>query len=100
MTEAAKQNAIALRDAARRDVSELTGGTKSTIVYYPADGTAGLVWRVVAGLKDGKGFQARFLEFGTVDQPAQPFFFSNYRVMRQGFRARMARAWRKGQKEA
>jgi|AntAceMinimDraft_16_1070373.scaffolds.fasta_scaffold10274_6 HK97 gp10 family phage protein len=100
MTEAAKQNAIALRDAAIRDAPRDSGELEDTIKYYPDRNSAGLIWRVVAGVKASSGFYARYVEFGTVDQPAHPFFFVNYRILRPRFKSRMARAMRKGIKEA
>lgn len=100
MTEAAKANAKALRDAVLADAPSDTGELKTTVVYYAAPNTDGLVWRVVAGVKGEKGFYARFVEFGTSEQPAQPFFFSNYRIMKARFSARMSRAMKKGIKES
>lgn len=100
MTEAAKANAKALKDAALADSPSDTGELKTTVVYYAAPNTDGLVWRVVAGVKGENGFYARFVEFGTSEQPAQPFFFSNYRIMKPRFSARMSRAMKKGIRES
>jgi HK97 gp10 family phage protein len=108
MTEAAKANAQALTEAAKRDApfdETAPAGAlhlRDTIKYYAVDGSGGLIWRVVAGnIREQDGMQnARWQEFGTVDRPAQPFFFSNYRVMKPRFSARMSRAMRKGIKEA
>ena len=102
MTEAAKTNARLLKEAATRDAPELTGELKLTIRYYAVKGSGGLIWRVVAGnVRDEEGLtRARWQEFGTIDQPANPFFFSNYRIMKPRFSARMSRAMTKGVKEA
>lgn len=81
-----------MQAAAQRDVDVDTGKTKATIKAFPVDGTFGTVWRVVAGERDGAGFQARFREFGTVNQAANPFFFVNYRALRPRFRRRSSRA--------
>lgn len=81
-----------MRAAAQRDVDVDTGTTKATIKAFPVSGTFGTVWRVVAGEKDGAGFQARFREFGTQHQQANPFFFVNYRALRPRFRRRSSRA--------
>jgi len=108
MTEATKANARALAEAAKRDApydENAPAGAvhlRDTIKYYAADGSGGLIWRVVAGnIRDENGMQnARWQEFGTVDRPAQPFFFTNYRIMKPRFSARMSRAMRAGIKEA
>lgn len=89
---ASAKNAQEMRAAAQRDVDVDTGGLKATIRAYPAKGTLGTVWRVVAGEVDGSGFQARFREFGTVNQQASPFFFVNYRALRPRFKRRSSRA--------
>lgn len=44
---------------------------------------------------DRKAFYAAFQEFGTADQPAQPFFFPAYRALRRRIRNRTSRAVRK-----
>ena len=102
MTEAAKTNARMLKEAAERDAPVLTGELRLTIRYYAARGSDGLIWRVVAGnVRDEEGLtRARWQEFGTVDQPANPFFFSNYRIMKPRFSARMSRAMSKGIRES
>ena len=109
MTEAAKANAKALKEAAQKDVPYDEAAPvghvhlRDTIKYYAVDESGGLIWRVVAGNtvdQGGLAANARWQEFGTQDQPAQPFFFTNYRIMKPRFSARMSRAWRKGMKEA
>lgn len=109
MTEAAKANAKALKEAAERDApfdeSAPSGHVhlRDTIRYYPVKGSDGLVWRVVAGnanTQGGLSANARWQEFGTSEQPANPFFFSNYRIMKPRFSARMSRAMKKGIKES
>lgn len=47
-----------------------------------------------------EAFWARWVEHGTVDTPAQPFFFPAYRMHRRRARNRINRAIRKGLKEA
>lgn len=49
-----------------------------------------IVARIFAGA--GDAFHARFQEFGTVDQDAQPFFFPIYRALRRRARRRVGRA--------
>ncbi len=47
---------------------------------------------VVAG--DEKAFYAAFVEHGTKDQPAQPYFWPTWRSMRKRIKSRIARAFR------
>lgn len=76
------------------------GDLERSIRYYEVTGDAGagVIWRVVAG--DEKGFYARFVEFGTPNTPAHPFFFAAYRAMRRLIRNRQLRAFRQGLKDA
>ena len=48
----------------------------------------------------GEGFYARFQEFGTRSQPAQPFFFVTYKRLKAKFRRRIRERVRKRIKEA
>ena len=48
----------------------------------------------------GEGFYARFHEFGTRSQPAQPFFFSTWSKEKAKFRRRIRERVRKRIKEA
>lgn len=49
----------------------------------------------------GKPFDyARAVEFGREGQPARPFFFASYRVLRRRFKARLSRAAKAGIAEA
>jgi len=52
-------------------------------------GDEGLSVTVSAGGRDA--FHAPFQEFGTVESPAQPFFFPTHRALRRRGRARMSR---------
>lgn len=54
--------------------------------------------KIYAGNKDA--FYARFQEFGTRSQPAQPFFFLTWRRERAEFRRKIRAAIRKRIKEA
>lgn len=45
-------------------------------------------------------FYARWVEFGTVNTPRQPFFFPSYRLLRRKIRGRMSRAMTKAIKNA
>jgi HK97 gp10 family phage protein len=53
---------------------------------------------IYAGSKEA--FYARWQEFGTVDQPAHPFFFPAYRLLKQRIKNRIARAVRQAIKDA
>ena len=54
--------------------------------------------KIYAGNKDA--FYARFQEFGTRSQPAQPFFFVTYKRLKAEFRRRIRERVRKRIKEA
>lgn len=54
--------------------------------------------KIYAGSKEA--FYARFQEFGTVNQPAHPFFFPTWKRMKAKFRRKVAAAVRKAVKEA
>lgn len=60
------------------------------------DGRHDLSVEVVAGNR--KAFYAAMVEFGTVNAPAQPYFFPPYRTLRKRIRARTSRAIRKAVK--
>jgi len=98
-SRAAAKNAEVFAAAARKEAPELTGELKVSIKHYPVREFRGAVWRVVAGISGGRGFYARFVEFGTKNNRAEPFFFPIYRAFRPRFRARMGRALKKGQKK-
>lgn len=95
-SRATATNAQIFAEAAQKEAPELTGELKLTVKAYPVKSAAGAIWRVVAGVRGGAGFWARFVEFGTRYMRAQPFFFPIYRIMRPRFRARMGRALKKG----
>ena len=54
------------------------------------DGNHELSVEVVAG--SDKAFYATFVEFGTRERPAQPFFFPPYRALRKRIKSRTSRA--------
>lgn len=49
---------------------------------------------------DREAFYARWVEFGTVEVAAQPFFFPAYRALRKRSKSRIRRAWTRGIKKA
>lgn len=57
---------------------------------HKRDGRHDLSVEVVAG--SDRAFYAAFVEFGTVNTPAQPYFFPPYRALRKRFVARTKRA--------
>lgn len=57
-----------------------------------AKGALELAAIVAAG--NSKAFYARWQEFGTRNQPGQPFFYVSYRALRKSAKARMAAATR------
>jgi HK97 gp10 family phage protein len=98
-----------MREALVKSAGELVSAQKSlaersrhtgTVIdsIHARDGAHDLSQEVVAG--EGKAFYARFLEFGTVKAPAQPFFFPAYRLLRKKFKTRIRSATSKAVKEA
>lgn len=58
---------------------------------------AGLTLTIYAG--GGEQYYARFVEFGTVNMTAQPFFFPSWRLGRRRVKGRVARAVTKAAKK-
>jgi len=83
-----------VRDA-KRDVGVRSGRLRDSIVKDEVEGTEGLAVEVETGV-----FYSRFEEFGTVNRPANPFFFVNFRALTPKFKRRMGRAMREGIKES
>lgn len=75
----------------KRLVPVESGALRDSIVKR--DGRHELSVEVSAGNNDA--FYAPFVEFGTVDTPASPFFFPPYRALRRRIRGRTSRAVRK-----
>ena len=73
-------------------VDEIRSGTNKGDQY------ATLRIKIYAGNREA--FYARFQEFGTRSQPAQPFFFSTWKRERAKFRRKIRAAIRKRIKEA
>lgn len=61
-------------------------------------GDGGIKITIYAG--GGEAYYARFVEFGTQNMSAQPFFYPAYRMNRRRAKNRIRRAIRKGVKEA
>jgi HK97 gp10 family phage protein len=59
-------------------------------------GAGNLVITIFAG--GGEAFYARFLEFGTKNMPAHPFFYPAWRALRRRVRGRTTRAINKSAK--
>jgi HK97 gp10 family phage protein len=68
-------------------VVKATGGNEMTLTVY-------------AGSRVGKGgaFYARWVEFGTINQPAQPYFYVSYRANRKKAKSAIRRAVTKSAK--
>ena len=86
-----------------------TGNAQESIGWTWGDapaGTMAIMTGESGGLKitiyagGGKAFYARFLEFGTKNMAAQPFFYPAYRLNKKRAANRIKRAIRKGVKEA
>lgn len=99
-----------MAEAARRDVPVDRGELRESIGVRAVDAVRKLWWRAFAGRTGGallgesggeeKGWYAHFVEFGTVNAPAQPFWFPNFRALRPRFRGRVTRARRQGVRDA
>lgn len=110
--KALEQNANEMAAAAQADAPEDTGDLKISVIAASVRGSAGLIWRVAAGVgrarlggktlpagDQEKGFYATFIEHGTSKNPGKPFFFYNYRRFRQRFKSRVSRALTKAGKK-
>lgn len=111
VTEALRENAEELTEAIRRRVPVDDGDLRDSVQWAKglpkgklSDGSvreagaqADLSVRVVAG--DKRSFYAPFVEFGSRDTPAQPFFFPTYRALKRKLKARLSRAVGKAVKE-
>lgn len=63
---------------------------RSVIATSVKAGDAGMVATIYAG--GGDAFHARFVEFGTREMSARPFFYPSWRLSRKRARSRIARA--------
>jgi HK97 gp10 family phage protein len=111
MSEAISQNAAEMAQQSARLAPRDTGDLAETIgwMWTPSrnvseatrasiKGGVRLSADVHAGIRGGKGFHAGFVEFGTVDQSPQPFFYPVYRLNRRRYRSRISRAINKAVK--
>lgn len=92
---ALEKSADQLVAAARHLVPEDQGDLKDSI--RKEAGEHELQVAVKAG--DGDAFYARWVEFGTSEQEAQPFFFPAYRLNKKPIEARIKRAVTKAIKD-
>jgi len=82
--------------ASMRALAPVDDGALKASIRWTADttgkdskGDEGLRYYIIAG---GRGVNyAAYVEFGTQDTPANPFFFPAYRLMRKRVRARVGR---------
>ncbi|QPC43491.1 HK97 gp10 family phage protein [Kaustia mangrovi] len=112
--EAMKQGAEELTQMQRRLAPVDSGALRDSIGYtfgnFQADNAN--VRGVTAGSKigdtelsvtihagDAKAFYAAFVEFGTVDQNGQPYFFPAYRSLSRRIKGRISRATTKAAKK-
>lgn len=94
-------------DKAQRLAPNDTGELDLSIEWYWSKKTQGTDAKspaivISAGSTDtsNDAFYARWVEFGTVNTPRQPFFFPSYRLLRRKIRGRMSRAMTKAIKNA
>lgn len=85
---AAEKAAQEMVATAKGFVPVATGTLRDAITYRMMDnGVSALVY-----VDDSVAFYGHFDEWGTVNAPAQPFFWPSYRLMRRRIRSRFARA--------
>lgn len=65
----------------------------AVVVAQSEPGPGDLRITIFAGNKEA--YYARWIEFGTAEMRAQPFFYPSWRTKRRSVRARMARAMKK-----
>lgn len=65
----------------------------ATVIGESAPTSRGLKIVVFAG--DEVAFYARFVEFGTSNSPAHPYFFPSYRALRKRIKSRVTREMKK-----
>ena len=84
-----------LRDSIKREWTTGAQGDGATErgAQLSAKGDAGLAITISAG--DKIAYYARWVEHGTAQQPAHPFFFPSYRALKKRISARINRAMRK-----
>ncbi|MDJ0922117.1 MAG: HK97 gp10 family phage protein [Henriciella sp.] len=98
VARAAEKNAKRFLFVIQQDIPVgRTGRLLESARAEPITGTFGTAWRVSVG--DSGAYYARFVEFGTSGgvlgpQPAQAFFYPNYRSLRSTFRRNMSLAYR------
>jgi len=95
MAQAQDENADTFIAAAKREVGKRSGRLANSITKKVVKGTDGLVVRISTSV-----FYARFEEFGTVNRPANPFWFVVFRALRPAFKRRYNKAQREGIKES
>lgn len=76
-------------------MGELPKGALGSKDYKPDHNST--VATIYAG--DSGAFYVRFVEFGTQNMSARPFFYPAYRLHRKGIKGRITRAIKKGLKE-
>lgn len=90
-----------IRDAQKKGADEVTalqkqlvpvqtGGLRDSIRNYDASDDTGIRRRMVAG--NDEAYHAAFVEFGTVNAPAHPYFFAAYRALKKRIKSRQTRA--------
>jgi HK97 gp10 family phage protein len=75
------------------------GGTKRKPGGKVRTGTATSGDRISVYAGDSRAYYARWVEFGTAAQSAQPFFFPSFRALKKRMKSRNARAMNKAAKK-
>ena len=98
LRRAMETNRTELEDGVKYAAPEDDGDLRESIKSRDTSNDYRISASVTAG--DEKAFYARMVEFGTPRQSAQPFFYPIIRAKKKRFKARLARAARKGIKKA
>lgn len=94
--EAGEKSAHEMAATVRAFAPERSGRLKRATYAQRVPGKFAPVWRVAVDEGDGptgeNAFYGFWVEFSTVDTPAQPFFFPAYRITKKRHRGRVTRA--------
>lgn len=92
------QNAADLVDTMKGFAPVQDGALVSSIKHQDVSDSTRISQRVSAGARDAP--YAAWVEFGTSKNPANPFFWPAYRILKRRLKTRMSRAAKKAVQEA
>ncbi len=93
---ASEKSAREHAELARRFAPEQSGNLKAAIYAAKVPGRLGPAWKVAVDQGDGPtgrdAFYGFWVEFATINTPAQPFFFPSFRLVKRRHKGRVTRA--------